>query len=98
MAIRGRHWFVLWLAAVCVALWLVVWRQTDSLRAARALGEVRTQRATLEGRRSEYERRIRAASSRTRLIPLAGSRLGLRPAVDSEIFYINVPGATALPR
>jgi hypothetical protein len=59
---------------------------------------VRTQRATLEGRRSEYERRIRAASSRTRLIPYAGSRLGLRPAVDSEIFYINIPGDTARPR
>jgi len=98
MAIRGRHWVVFWLAAVCVALWLVVWRQTDSLRTARALGEVRTQRATLEGRRREYERRIRAASSRAQLIPRAGSRLGLRPAVDSEIFYINVPGATAPPR
>lgn len=98
MAVRGRHWFVLWLAASCVALWLVVWRQTDSLRAARALGEVRTQRATLEGRRSEYERRIRAASGRARLMPHAGSQLGLRPAVDSEIFYINIPGADAPPR
>ncbi len=98
MAIRGRHWFVFWLAAVCVALWLVVWRQTDSLGTARTLGEVRTQRATLEGRRSEYERRIRAATSRAELIPRAGSRLGLRLAVDSEIFYISVPDATAAPR
>ena len=95
MALRGRAWFVLGLAAVCVALWLVVWRQTDSLRTARALGEVRLERTTLEGRRSDYERRIRTATGRDQLIPRAAARLGLRQALDSEIFYIPVPSGTA---
>ena len=98
MALKGRHWFVLWLAAVCVALWLVVWRQTDSLRTARALTDVRAQRTTLEGRRSDYERRIRSATSRAQLIPRAAARLGLRQPLDSEIFYITIPAPAAPPR
>jgi hypothetical protein len=91
MAIRGRHRFVFWLIAACAALWLVIWRQTDSFRIARALNEARSQRGMLQGRASDLERRIRAAESRDELIPRAGARLGLREAKDSEIFRITVP-------
>lgn len=91
MALRGRHWFVFWLAAACLALWLVVWRQTDSFRLARALGDTRTERITLEGRLSEYERRVRAARSRDQLMARVAARLGLRPARDSEIVRIPAP-------
>jgi hypothetical protein len=100
MALRGRHWFFLWLLLACGALWLVIWRQTDSFRIARALNEIRTQRAILEGQRSNLDRRIRSAGSRDELIPRAAARLGLRAARDSEIFRINVPvpsGAAAPP-
>jgi hypothetical protein len=93
MAVRGRHRFFFWLLAVCAALWLVIWRQTDSFRTARALGEIRANRALLEGRRSELERRIRTASSRDVLIPLAASRFGLREARDSEIVRFPLPAA-----
>lgn len=97
MAFRGRHRFVLWLAGVGAALWLVIWRQTDSFRTARALADLRVQRAALEGRRSDFERRIRVATSRDALIPRAGARLGLRLPADSEIFRIPLPttGAAA---
>jgi hypothetical protein len=90
MAFKGRHWFLIWLVAACAALWLVIWRQTDSFRTARALNAVREQRAVLAGQRASLEARIRAAQSRELLIPRA-ARLGLRAARDSEIFRITAP-------
>jgi len=90
MALRGRHWFFIWLVAACAALWLVIWRQTDSFRAVRALNEVREQRTVLEGQRANLEARIRASQSREVLIPRA-AKLGLRAARDSEIFRISAP-------
>lgn len=99
MALKGRHWFLIWLVAACAALWLVISRQTDSFRTARALNAVREQRAVLAGQRASLESRIRAAQSREQLIPRA-ARLGLRAARDSEIFRITAPvqaPATAAP-
>ena len=90
MALKGRHWFLIWLVTACAALWLVIWRQTDSFRTARALTAVREQRAVLAGQRASLEARIRAAQSREQLIPRA-AKLGLRAARDSEIFRINAP-------
>ncbi len=97
MALRGRHRFFLWLLAACAALWLVIWRQTDSFRVARTLNEVRTQRVLLEGQRANLERRIRSAESRDALIPRAAARLGLRAPRDSEIFRITVPAPSPAP-
>lgn len=91
MTLRGRHLFVFWLLAACAALWLVIWRQTDSFRLARALTETRSQRTILQGRAGDLQRRIRVATSRDVLIPRAGARLGLREAKDSEIFRIPKP-------
>lgn len=91
MAIRGRHRFFFWLVAACLALWLVVWRQTDSFRLARELGDIRRQRTTLEGRLSDYERRVRSAASREQLMLRVATRLGLRRARDSEIIRIPAP-------
>jgi hypothetical protein len=98
MALRGRHWFVFWLASACVALWLVVWRQTESLRLARALGEIRTERTALQGRLSDYERRIRVATSREQLMGRIAPRLGLRSARDSEIIRLPAPPDSAEQR
>jgi hypothetical protein len=95
--LKGRHRFFLWLLAACAALWLVIWRQTDSFRLARALTETRSQRTILQGRAGDLQRRIRTASSRDQLIPRAAARLGLREARDSEIFRITVPPAAPPP-
>jgi hypothetical protein len=92
MALKGRHWLGLWLLAALAALWLVIWRQTDGLRAARALAEARQRRAGLEGTRSGLQRRIRDAESRAVLIPKA-LRLGLRQPADTEIVLLPVPAA-----
>ena len=97
MALKGRHWFLIWLVAACAALWLVIWRQTDSFSAARYLNAVREQRAVLAGQRASLEARIRAGQSREQLIPRA-ARMGLRAARDSEIFRITAPAqAPATP-
>ena len=89
MAARGRHWVAIWLLAFLAAAGLVVARTTDGLRLARALGEARVAHASLESRRAELERRVRAASSRSVLVPRA-QRLGLRLPSDSEI--VLLPG------
>ena len=96
MAVRGRHWIAFWLVALLGALWAVIARQTASLNAARALTEAREERATLEGRRAELDRRVRTAQSRTVLLPRARA-LGLRLPADTEIILIPAPPATKAP-
>jgi len=91
--VKGRHWLAIWLVALLAALWAVIARQTASLNAARTLTDLRAERAGLEGKRDELERRIRTASSRAVLLPRA-QKLGLRLPADTEI--ILVP--TAPPR
>ena len=90
MALKGRHRLMLWLLAILVVAWVVVARQTSGLRAARALAEARRERAALEGRRADLERRIRAAESRSVLMPRAQEQR-LRQPADSEIILLPVP-------
>jgi hypothetical protein len=90
VAFRGRHWIAFWLVALLAALWAVIARQTAALNAARALTELREERAALEGRRAELERRVRAAQSRAVLLPRA-QRQGLRLPADTEIILLPVP-------
>jgi hypothetical protein len=90
MPVRGRHWIAFWLVALLAALWAVIARQTAALNAARALTDLREERAALEGRRAELERRVRTAQSRGVLLPRA-ERQGLRLPADTEIILIPVP-------
>jgi len=92
VAFRGRHWIAFWLVALLAALWLVIARQTAALNAARQLNDLREERATLEGRRAELERRVRTAQSRAVLLPRA-QKQGLRLPADTEIILIPAPGA-----
>ena len=85
--VKGRHWLAIWLVALLAALWAVIARQTASLNAARALTELRAERAGLEGKRDDLERRIRTASSRAVLLPRA-QKLGLRLPADTEIILV----------
>ena len=92
MPIRGRHWIAFWLVALLAALWLVIARQTAALNAARALNDLREERASLEGRRADLERRVRSAQSRAVLLPKARKQ-GLRLPADTEIILIPTPSA-----
>jgi hypothetical protein len=93
MRLKGRHWVAVWLVAFLAVTWLVYARQTAAIHDARALGELRARRANLEGHRADLERRIRAAESRSVLVPRALSQLGLHLPADSEIILLPAPGA-----
>lgn len=92
MKLRGRHWIAVWLVLLLGALWAVIARQTASLNAARALTDLRDQRASLEGRRAELELRVRNAQSRAVLVPRA-RKMGLRLPADTEIILLPAPNA-----
>jgi len=97
MPFRGRHWIAFWLVALLAALWAVIARQTSALNAARALTDLRAERASLEGRRADLDRRVRTAQSRSVLLPRA-RKLGLRLPADTEIILIPAPtGSTEQP-
>jgi hypothetical protein len=88
VALKGRHWVAIWLVVALAALWMVAARQASAYRAATALREARAERARLEGRKADLERRVRAASGRAVLVPRAQQHLGLRLPADSEIVLL----------
>jgi hypothetical protein len=95
--VKGRHWVLLWLLIFLGGALAVVSRQTTALRTARRLHDLREQRGILEARRAELERRIRVASSREVLVPIARRNLGLHEPVDSEFLLFAVPPRPGRP-
>ncbi|HYF38978.1 MAG TPA: hypothetical protein VD930_04755 [Gemmatimonadales bacterium] len=91
--LKGRHWVLLWLLVFLVGALVVVGRQTAAFRTARRLRELRDERSSLEARRADAERRIRNASSRQVLVPIARRSLGLHEPADSEFVLFAVPEA-----
>lgn len=92
MTLKGRHWVMLWLVVALIVLGTVTARQTLGYSAADALRVAREERAGLEARRGELERRIHQASSRQVLIPRATSSLGLHEPTATEFTILRVPG------
>jgi hypothetical protein len=84
MQLKGRHWLGVWLVVFVCVLLVIANRQQSGLQVARRLGELREERMSLEARRAALERRIRVASSRQVLVPLAERTLGLHQPSDSE--------------
>jgi cell division protein FtsL len=89
--VRGRHWVFLWLLIFLGCAVAIVSRQTTALRTARRLHDLREQRGILEARRADLERRIRVASSREVLVPIARRNLGLHEPADSEFVLFAIP-------
>ncbi|HTI06368.1 MAG TPA: hypothetical protein VL549_13745 [Gemmatimonadales bacterium] len=96
MKLRGRHWIAVWLVSLLAALWAVIARQTAALNAARALADLREERGSLEGRRADLQRRVRAGESRAVLLPRA-KKHGLRLPADTEIILIPAPAEPRQP-
>jgi hypothetical protein len=93
MRLKGRHWLTLWLLMFLCVLLAIASRQTSGFRTARRLRELREERTALEARRGELERRIRQASSRQVLVPIAERVLGLHQPSDSEfVLFVLPPG------
>jgi cell division protein FtsL len=88
--LKGRHWVLLWLLVFLGGALVIVGRQTSAFRTARRLRDLREERSSLEARRAELERRIRLASSRQILVPIASS-LGLHEPADSEFVLFALP-------
>ena len=91
MPLKGRHWLLLWLGLFLAVAAVVIARQSASYRVARELSKLRSERASLEARRSELERRIRGASSRQVLGSRAFRALGLHDPADSELVLFPLP-------
>src|SRR5919205_1845331 len=89
--IKGRHWVLLWLLIFLGGALAVVSRQTSAFRTARRLRDLRDERGLLEARRADLERRIRVASSRQVLVPIAKRTLGLHEPADSEFVLFALP-------
>jgi hypothetical protein len=93
MQLKGRHWVLLWLFIFLGGAVAVVARQTAALQTARRLHDLREERRALEARRAELERRIRLASSRQVLVPMATRSFGLHEPADSEFVLFPLPPA-----
>lgn len=92
MRLKGRHWLVFWLIIFLCVLVGITTRQTAGFRTARRVRELREERLALEARRADLERRIRLASSRQVLVPVAERLLGLHEPGDSEFTLFALPG------
>jgi hypothetical protein len=91
MRLKGRHWLMLWLLVFLCVLVAITARQTEGVRTARRLRELRDERTALEARRGDLERRIRVASSRQVLVPIVQRTLGLHEPADSEFVLFALP-------
>lgn len=80
----------LWLLIFLAGALVVVARQTTALHTARRLYHLREERSGLEARRAELERRIRVASSRQVLVPMAKA-FGLHEPADSQFVLFPMP-------
>ena len=91
MQLKGRHWVLLWL----LSFWEVQWRLLrDKLPLFRPLAgshDLREERRSLEAQRADLERRIRLASSREILVPMAKRTFGLHEPADSEFVLFPAP-------
>ena len=82
---------VIWLLIFLCVLVAITTRQTAGFRTARRVRELREERLALEARRADLERRIRVASSRQVLVPVAERLLGLHEPGDSEFVLFAFP-------
>lgn len=97
MRLKGRHWLILWLIIFLCVLVAITTRQTAGFRTARTVRELREERLSLEARRADLERRIRMASSRQVLVPIAERLLGLHEPSDSEFALLALPADQGKP-
>jgi cell division protein FtsB len=93
MRLKGRHWLMLWLLAFLVVAVVVTAQQTAAIGVAKRVGELREERATLEARRADLERRIRQNSDRRVLARKVEQTLGLHHPEAGEFQFLVVPSA-----
>lgn len=81
-------------AALMGSLGLVVYRQSRAFEVLRALDGARHERVLLESVRASTLREIEKLESRSRIVAVAGERLGLHVPNASEIVILQLPATT----
>lgn len=97
MRLKGRHWLIVWLLVFLCVLVAITTRQTAGFRTARRVQDLREERLALEARRADLERRIRSASSRQVLVPIAEHMLDLHEPGDSELTLFPLSAGEGKP-
>jgi hypothetical protein len=69
----------------------VVWRQSRALEELSALDAARSERTVLQAERAVLQREIHRLEGRTRILAVAGGRMGLRLPVAEEIVFLQAP-------
>ncbi len=91
--LAGTSMVALAVAAFLASLSLVSLRQREALDTLSDLDSLREEAAVEVGTREELENRIRVLESRSRVVREAEDRLGMRPALDSEIIRLSGEGS-----
>lgn len=91
MKSHGTLRIALSFAALLGSLSMVVYRQGRALEVLRALDDARREHVLLESRRATLTREIQLLESRSRIVAVAGSRLGLHVPSGSEIVILQLP-------
>lgn len=88
----GTSRVALAVAALLASLSLVAWRQGQALETLAELDEVRRDRSLASVEAEELRARIQYLESRSRMVPVARERLGMKMPDAAQIIYL--PGET----
>ncbi|MDQ3556240.1 MAG: cell division protein FtsL [Gemmatimonadota bacterium] len=90
-----------WLLVLLAAFATVVWRQTRGVALQRELRAIEADQGIAEARRLELVGRMHALGSRSRIVRVAGERLGMQLPDDRDIVLVPLAapetGASAQP-
>lgn len=89
MRLSAASWTALVVAALLGSLSLVTWRQARVRESLEELDHLRREISLIEAERSELEQRIRILESRSRVVPEARERLGMRTPGSAEIVILS---------
>lgn len=89
MKLSAASWTALLVAVLLASLSLVTWRQTRTREALAELDELRREISLAEAERSELEQRIQMLESRSRVVPAARERLGMKTPGSDEIVILS---------
>jgi len=79
-----------WLVLLLISLLLVTWRQTQGLAMEKELREIESERAVLDTERVGLSRQIEELRSRSRVLRVARTRLGMHLPEEHEIVFVPV--------
>jgi cell division protein FtsL len=89
MKLSAASWTALVVAALLASLSLVTWRQARVREALEELDHLRREISLAEAERSNLEQRIQMLESRSRVVPEARERLGMKTPGSAEIIILS---------